>query len=477
MFLSLSYSLLSQADLSITGLNTATFVHRTAADSLNNYFANQLNLRVNRGVFTFGMSFVAGLPRFDDTEPIHELSPNRLQTEWQERFVHVDFETLRLRLGTLEETFGHGLVLRSTNERELNRDTRLEGFAGDFTFNNFRITGVYGATRADVYDGVNRIINKNDLAFGTDINYRPTSFLNLGASALQFRQIIGEESSQTYIDSNLWACRLEFTHDLFDLRTEFASLTRENRSNGTAFIATTNVYASRTLAFRAGYKRYDNFHHPLADLPRMNNYDELLMSFADIDFEEGFLAEMTWTPNFDNRFRINHAESWNDDRTVRHANLFAEYMRSFDSFDLTLDFEHLERKQEETQEWEKQVTSSIQFDLHEFRFPLAIKFRWMYSENQIHRTITHTNRPLLQLEFQVNDRLSIALFGEHEFTNLNDFGDYRFYLGTEISAEISNHTDVKLFVGQENGGNVCRGGVCRPVPPFEGVRLSLNTRF
>jgi hypothetical protein len=36
---------------------------------------------------------------------------------------------------------------------------------------------------------------------------------------------------------------------------------------------------------------------------------------------------------------------------------------------------------------------------------------------------------------------------------------------------------VNLFVGQRRGGIRCVSGVCRPFPPFEGVKLELSSRF
>ena len=38
-------------------------------------------------------------------------------------------------------------------------------------------------------------------------------------------------------------------------------------------------------------------------------------------------------------------------------------------------------------------------------------------------------------------------------------------------------TNVSLFVGQRRGTLRCEGGVCREVPPFEGVRVDATARF
>ncbi len=60
---------------------------------------------------------------------------------------------------------------------------------------------------------------------------------------------------------------------------------------------------------------------------------------------------------------------------------------------------------------------------------------------------------------------------------MKDIGKNPLWLGAEISAEIFDDSLVRLFVGKEKGGKVCRNGVCKYRSQFDGVRLELSTSF
>jgi len=62
-------------------------------------------------------------------------------------------------------------------------------------------------------------------------------------------------------------------------------------------------------------------------------------------------------------------------------------------------------------------------------------------------------------------------YAEVPVWNKNDF------YGGEITANISESLQAKLFVGSLKGGQVCSGGQCRYEDPFEGVKLNLVYRF
>jgi hypothetical protein len=51
------------------------------------------------------------------------------------------------------------------------------------------------------------------------------------------------------------------------------------------------------------------------------------------------------------------------------------------------------------------------------------------------------------------------------------------YLNGTLGWDITPSSVVRLFVGAERGGLRCVSGVCRVVPPFEGVKLSATLRF
>ena len=94
-------ALYAQSNIIISGDNTATYIYRTEKDVLNNYFENQFRLRLDQRIFSFGMTFRAELPRYDNVEPVNKLHPEDIHTEWDERFVQLNYDNFRLKAGTI----------------------------------------------------------------------------------------------------------------------------------------------------------------------------------------------------------------------------------------------------------------------------------------------------------------------------------------------------------------------------------------
>jgi hypothetical protein len=468
----------AQSNISIAGENSASYIYRTAKDSLNSYFENELNFRVDNKNFTFGMTFLAQLPRYDQFNATEELSQGQIHYEWVDRYIQLNFDDLKLTAGTLEESFGYGMTLRSWNDRDLVQDKRLEGASFVYSTDAIKVTGVYGALKNDVFEAD---ISKNDLFLGADVDFKAYDFIRLGASLGQYKQKNPIWGRTDYIHKNVHGGRINLLFDRFDVSSEYAELVPTHNapdylSSGTAFFARANTYFDQ-FTISGGYKRYNRYDYQLSDLPTLNHYDELLLSFADVDFEEGLQGEIRWMPNFDNEILISYAESWDRSYTARHANFFTEYKRSFESFSTTLDYEHLERIDKNKDIWEQELRPAISMDFYELARPLMVKFMWGLYAEKLRETKTSYHRPYIQIDTIPIENVSVSISAEYQFADWDEFGKNSIYLGVEIVTSISNHSEVKLFAGKEKGGKVCRNGVCMFQSPFEGVRLTLNTRF
>ncbi|MCK9328889.1 MAG: DUF6029 family protein [Candidatus Cloacimonetes bacterium] len=471
----ISQILLSQ-NVSINGENNAKFIHRTVTDSLKNYFENELKLRLDYKYFAFGMTFKAELPKYDQYQAIGELNPNQVSYEWTDRYAQVNYDKLFLKAGTIEESFGAGIILRSWNDTDLDRDKRLEGAQAKYQLDNYNVSAVYGVLKNDVQD-IN--IHKNDIVAGIDFEMRPLDILTFGASSVQYKQkdII---TNNQYTHYNLYGSRVNLMTNYFELYTEYTELRREHNLQdnfrGYALYSVNSIYFG-DFTLSSGYKRYNRFSYALSDLPTLNHYDELLSSYAVIDFEEGLLGEIRYIPNMDNQYLISYAESWNKNFTARHSNLFAEYKKNFNTYSLTLDFELLEKKQDDLSQWEKEIKPTVYLDFYNFKIPTLTKLSWSYLSEEHFNIEKQKHTPYLQLDLKLNKKFAVSVFSEYEFTGKDDFGKNSAWIGTELVTSISDHSEIKLFLGKEKGGKVCRNGVCQFQAPFEGLRLSLNTRF
>jgi len=487
-------SLVAQANISISGENNATYIYRTAKDSLNHYFEDELTFRVDQGLFTFGMTFLAELPKYNQFQAIEELNPtgSQLYTGWKERYIQLTYDDLKVKGGTLEETYGAGIVLRAWNDKDNYKDKRLEGaqvsyFTDLWSEASLKVSGVYGALPNEILD---EQIYANDLVIGGDVELKPLEWVKIGSSMLQYKQKnqFADPIGSSFIHHEIVGSRLELMFDLFDMKAEYAekvethaeyagNATSLKTPDGSALYATANLYTDY-FTLNGGYKRYDQYSFAISDMPTLNHYDELLSSFADnVKREEGFQGEITHNPDASSEITINYAESWNQSYSARHSNAFVTYKREFSTMAATVEYEHVEKFDKTRKEWTKELRPSVLLDFTELARPISVKAQWVVEEIELVGEKTTHHKPYLQFDSKVHDNLSISLSAEYPFDDLEKIEKNKVFIAGEIVTSISKHTDLKLFAGKEKGGKVCRNGTCQIQAPFEGVKLNLVSKF
>jgi len=487
-------TVMAQTNATISGENSATYIYRTAKDSLNHYFEDELSFRVDQGIFTFGMTFIAELPKYNQFQAIQELNPtgSQLSTGWKERYAQLTYDDFRVKAGTIEETFGAGIVLRAWNDEDNYKDKRLEGaqvsyFGELWDDGNVRVSGVYGALPNEILD---EQIYANDLIIGGDVELKPLEWVKIGSSMLQYKQknMFADPIGSSFIHHEISASRLELMFDMFDVKGEYAekvethaeyagNATLLKKPRGSAIYANANAYFD-ILSVNAGYKRYDQYNFAVSDMPTLNHYDELLSSYADnVKREEGFQGEITHTPDMNSEITINYAESWNQSYSARHSNAFVTYKREFASLATTFEYEHVEKFDKARREWIKELRPSVLVDFTELPRPISVKAMWVIEEIELAKNTTKHHKPYLQVDSKVLDNLSVSLSAEYPFDDFEDISKNKVFIAGELVTTISKHTDLKLFAGKEKGGKVCRNGTCQVLAPFEGVKLSLVSKF
>ena len=501
MFILISAALQAQSNINISGENNAIYTHRTEKNTFSNHFENEFKLRLDNRIFSFGMTFNAELPKFDKVTPDHMEKTEKINAKWVDRYAQLTFDNFWIKAGTIEEAFGSGIVLRAWNDKENDNDRRLEGAQTSFMIDKFRFSGVYGLLKE--YQK-NFVLHEKDLVIGGDIDYKPFPYLNVGVSAVEYKQERKDfwGNFDFYTHFNVYGGRLGLLYNFFDIKAEYAEIRRfhliPDSSVGSAIYSIGNVYLG-PVTLSGGYKRYSRFHYyeseeyivyeyALADMPTLNHYDQLLSTWAPTDFEEGLMGEIRYIPNFDNEFLLNYSESWDKNDYVYFKNLYTEYKRNFKNFAVNVDFEYMNINVEihypeldfSSESDDTEIKPSVSIDFYSFSIPFGLSMSWSYNEEYLKSYGEYTryyNKPRVQIESRVHEKLSVAVFAENEFEKYTDIAKSKLYVGTEIVTSISSHTDVRLFVGKEQGGKVCRNGTCLTQPPFEGVRLSLNTRF
>ena len=456
------------ADLYISGFNTAEFIHRTAQDSLKNYFENELGVTVDYNRLSFGITFNASFPSYDDNQPLAELSSRDLEYEWEERYLAYTGDNIGLKVGTLSESFGTGMTFRAYEDSDIDHDTRLEGAMTAFHYDRFKTKAIYGVTPNSNDE------EKYDSFGGAELSYASDYYV-LGGTALQVRERI---TNTMYSNRKVYGTNLNLFFDFMDVYGEYAYSELENTDMfyGHGIYANTNFYLG-DFTLSGNYKKFKNFDYDLNDLPTLNHADEPLDEYVRIGLdEEGAMGELTWDNSFAKVF-TSYAEAWSSDYNYRLSNGYIETSKQLGNNLLTLSYEHFERNNKSGEAWTKELTPTVSIDIPlQNNFSIYLKGHYTVVEKEHLGDLTEYVEPLLQTDFMYKD-YAISFITEAQMDDISSISDADIWFGAALKAAIMDNTDINLFVGKQKGGKVCQNGTCKMVRPFEGLKLEVTTKF
>jgi hypothetical protein len=98
-------------------------------------------------------------------------------------------------------------------------------------------------------------------------------------------------------------------------------------------------------------------------------------------------------------------------------------------------------------------------------------------KKEANRAVTKSyDEPKIQLDLAYQN-YSVSFLGMTQVGDSFSAKDGAVWLGVELAAYLFENTDIRLFLGKEKAGKVCRNGVCKFQPEFEGARLLITTTF
>jgi len=472
----LSINICANDNFNINGINEISYVRKIAKDSLSNFFYDKFGFNLEYNNFVIGMKFIAKLPKYDSYKNTENLNNEDISYEWTDRYLSYNSKNIYLLGGKFEDSFGTGSILRAYQDEDFNIDTRLEGSLLKIKYKNWDLKTIYG-----IFLDENRNDKKN-ITYGIDIEKKISKKITIGTSLVSLRYI--HSTGNNYSKYDIYGSRINFNTKDWELYAEISKL-REQASkkefenidakDGYAIYSNLNYYLGK-FTFSTTYKKYNDFDYSLNDLPTVNHSNEPLSeNYKTGNNEEGIMGELRYIPDFSNEFILNYSESWNNNFSVRLSDFYSQFRHDFDNFSLTTEYSRLERKENAINEWELQNTPSLSFDITG-KVPLYIK-----TECEIHKKIHFKEEkkyyePLLQTDFKIKN-IGISLITETIYNEGDDFSKSQICIGGEISADIFQNTNIKLFAGKEKGGKVCRNGVCRYQSRFNGFRLEITTNF
>ena len=464
--------LMGQNTLQINGINDAKFVYRTAEDSLNAYFSDSFAFHLAYSDFRFGMAFNSELPKYstEQTELMDEIDPARLSVDWEELYAGFSKDDFSLHVGTTEETFGYGIVLRSFEDLEFDEDHRLQSTLLRYD-GKLKLKAIYGA--------INSEINKNryDLAYGADAEYLVLPGINLGASAVAFRDIT---PLNAYSYKDVFAGRMSASRGNLEAFAEYAagkSYRNTSPQNDLHALYANLEYLWGNLLLGAAYKNYEGFDYRLNDIPLANYHSETLSdALASGQDEEGWQARASYVLGENIYLMADYAEAWDSskDKQMNDLYLALEFSQNEDLY--LVSYNHVEKLDDALATWQKEYYPALSANINPFGFPLHLAAEFKTVDKESDTTESSHYEPLVQADFKFKD-LSVSLGLQSWWADFSSLTQSRYMPGIELKYPILDHSELILFAGKEQGGKVCRNGVCRYVAPFEGLRAELSTRF
>lgn len=453
------------AGVTLSGYNKAEFIYLDAPDSLSNHFHNELNLKLNYRKTEFGLTFSADLPRYSHLANEKELSPDKIEYEWHRYYLTTRLDNLTLTLGTFNEFFGRGIVLRSFEDKDLEWDTTLSGFSTHFHTNSFYIKAIYAALAAEDNNGL------YDTAAGFDIHSAHVPNLNIGFSFLSMQEL----NIDKYRTRLIGGSRFEYFADMFDISAEYAYLKLyrniANTISGSALYAYANTYI-RDFTISKGYKKYRYFNSRLSDLPNLNSSDIPLSGRAPGSDEEGVLGQISYQPDRSTVISLAYSEAWNSNDDIKQSDLYIEGSKHYDNFYIGLEYGQLETVDEPLNQWKKEITSAAALDFYMLGIKSGTRLQYKV-ETETNKGLDRVSHyPFMQYELFL-DKYTLSLFAEAKIADSKK----PLWMGIQLLTDLSDHSEIKLFVGNERGGKICRSGQCLTTVPFKGVRLEIGTRF
>lgn len=470
LLLSLAGIIMAQ-NVQVNGINHAEMIYRNAPDSLNIYFKDSFAFNLGLKNFRFGMKLVGELPKYSNqaSELMQELDSNRLLLQWKELYAQYEKDAFLLHAGTTEESFGQGITFRSFEDTELDEDHRLESFLIKYD-DDFKFKSFYGAIENPENPG------KLDLAFGADAQVSTCEGLQVGASALGFRDYRG---MNRYKYRDVFSGRILYSGWNLDAYAEYAISEQYRKaggaSQGKAFY--TNVdYLISIIQIGGAYKNYEDFSYRLNDLPMANHHDEPLAdsSAGGMD-EEGWQARFAIYPWDMVSYSANYAEAWDKAKELKMSDLYLEASFSLGA-DWILGFSQIEKLNDTDQIWQKEYYPSISSTFGVMDLPTKLLGEFKTIEKDIATVKSEHYEPKLQMDLGIK-KLNLSLTVSSYWQDFESIMDSQYKPALEIKYPVFAHSDLILFAGKEAGGKVCRNGSCRFVAPFEGIKAELITSF
>lgn len=378
--------------------------------------------------------------------------------------------------GDVYETFGKGLALNLFENRDLYFDSGLRGGKFSYRSNTVRWKAIYGRSRSGY------LVEEENIG-GANLEFRPIKGLLIGGSLVHQEGITYDVQfmPEGYIGLDLGF--LSIFGEYAQRRPEDGELLQ---GDGTYL----SVEASTIgLAAHVGYKYYQfGEDNPFQTPPIVQReYTTHLLSehphIPLIEDQVGFEVDLSATPTEIAFLSVNFSQS----SKHKGAELLPSLKQDFNPFwelffegelyprpDLTLKLGAGKNEEARLLYWQKKTAAMTEVIYN-------IKDLWSVTTVAENMWVNDKEAGEDHHEQWLSLNLARAPYGSLNFSfeqsSLSSPEEGDRWMGFEIAADVKTNHRLMLFYGRERGGLKCTSGVCRPVQPFEGFRITYEGRF
>lgn len=450
------------------------------------YFENYLE-----GRFSFGENITAGL-RYTTLQPSYWGERLQGSQSLDKKWLQFKNENLIIKLGNSYAIWGRGLVLALQEDFDLGLDSGIEGVIFEYSKGPVKLETLRGRSENDPagYTKTNDIQGAN---LEIDLKYArvSSSFINTIQENYPDLRLSGSSIQSQYKPQNI---------GLFSLYWEGAWQTEANKINNSSRGWFSSLsFARRGFSVQVDYKDY-NF--------RLFNGNLLPYQSPPVvvrDLISKLMSSHPHNPRYDDEVGFQTEINYKVSRTVGSTFYMAQSSIHHNSPIPSLEQRHSpfsEYMLEANWKVAKSKTLRAQYSHRKesiwnsyFETPSLWNERNGLLASYQSPFIKRVNFELLIEQMFTNDKLKLKNYRD-SYINLTfakpGLGSLAFlfetttddnevngpsWLALESSFIVQKGVQILLFAGEQRGGIVCSSGRCRPVNPFQGVRLSVEATF
>lgn len=421
------------------------------------YFENWTDFVVQYGDWRLGA-------RYEFHLPSQSFSLDTTGQGISQRYLEYRTGDLNLRVGNFYTILGRGLVLRSFENRVLRWDTNIDGIHFNYR-HKFVDLQVMGGRPRD------RFGRRVDAFQAAEVRAKPLKQFHIGGTYL---------ITELPAFGDVW-----WGSGFTELNTRHVNVYGEfaykdypgSKSDGDAIYVSASVLLG-DLSMTGEFKDYDRFditegttynNPPTAireHLYALLNRHQLVQNANN---EIGYMVQATYPVIDDGILMVNHSRTENHDG----QEIYQEFYGQFELDDRPESWNWVwgAGVQEDLSATYYNLVNSASLQVTDFD---AVKVIYEHQQAEVSLTERRYYSQAVSISYSRAPNWSVSGLGERSTDQLSDRD---WWAGGQLDLNFWESFDLSVFLGTRREGKICIGGVCVVRPEFEGVEMTLTSRF